>query len=281
METGRELSGENRMLGQQKLDSLFLYGVLYLIFIYAPVILIVIFSFNDGIYVAFPFKGITVKWYYDMMHNAGLGKALRVSLKIGIFVSIVSTVFGVLGAKAVMRYHMPGIKTIVFLIMLPLVIPTIIFAIGLLMILTKFIGLQPTTWSVIAGHVLLCVPFSMAVMMSRLQGFDKNLEEASLDLGQNAWQTFWRVTFPLAMPGILASFLLCFTNSFDEYLIAAFLSGNDATLPVYIFSQLRFPNRLPGTLALGSCILVISFAIVTFAEWMRRKGVNPDSGMGI
>ncbi len=269
------------MMGQQKLDSLFLYGVIYLIFIYAPVILIVIFSFNDGIYVAFPFKGITVKWYYDMMHNAGLGKALKVSLKIGVVVSIVSTVFGVLGAKAVMRYHMPGIKTIVFLIMLPLVIPTIVFAIGLLMILTKFIGLQPTTWSVIAGHVLLCVPFSMAVMMSRLQGFDKNLEEASLDLGQNAWQTFWRVTFPLAMPGILASFLLCFTNSFDEYLIAAFLSGNDATLPVYIFSQLRFPNRLPGTLALGSCILVISFAIVTFAEWMRRRGVNPDSGMGI
>lgn len=281
METGRELNGGSRMPGQQKLDSLFLYGVIYLIFIYAPVILIVIFSFNDGIYVAFPFKGITVKWYYDMMHNAGLGKALRVSLKIGFVVAIFSTVLGVLGAKAVMRYHLPGIKTVVFLIMLPLVIPTIIFAIGLLMILTKFIGLQPTTWSVIAGHILLCVPFSMAVMMSRLQGFDKNLEEASLDLGQNAWQTFWRVTFPLAMPGILASFLLCFTNSFDEYLIAAFLSGNDATLPVYIFSQLRFPNRLPGTLALGSCILMISFVVVTFAEWMRRRGVNPDSGMGI
>jgi len=264
-----------------RIDSLFVYGIVYLIFIYAPVVLIVIFSFNNGLYVAFPFKGVTVKWYYDMIHNAGLGKALWVSLRIAIFVSIFSTILGVLGAKAVTRYYMPGVKTILFLIMLPLVIPTIIFAIGLLIILTKFIGAQPSTWSVIAGHVLLCVPFSMAVLMSRLQGFDKNLEEASLDLGQNAWQTFWRVTFPLAMPGIVASVLLCFTTSFDEYLIAAFLSGNDATLPVYIFSQLRFPNKLPGTLALGSCILVISFFIVTFAEWMRRKGVNPDSGMGI
>lgn len=264
-----------------RFDSLFVYGVVYLIFIYAPVVLIVIFSFNNGLYVAFPFKGVTVKWYYDMIHNAGLGKALWVSLRIALFVSVLSTILGVLGAKAVTRYYMPGVKTILFLIMLPLVIPTIIFAIGLLIILTKFIGAQPSTWSVIAGHVLLCVPFSMAVLMSRLQGFDKNLEEASLDLGQNAWQTFWRVTFPLAMPGIVASVLLCFTTSFDEYLIAAFLSGNDATLPVYIFSQLRFPSKLPGTLALGSCILVISFFIVTFAEWMRRKGVNPDSGMGI
>jgi spermidine/putrescine transport system permease protein len=269
------------MFGQQKIDSLLVYGVVYLIFIYAPVVLIVIFSFNNGLYVTFPFKGVTFNWYYEMIHNAGLGKALRVSLKIGVVVSIVSTVFGILGAKAVTRYYMPGIKPVLFLIMLPLVIPTIIFAIGLLMILTKFIGVQPSTWSIMAGHVLLCVPFSMAVLMSRLQGFDKNLEEASLDLGQNAWQTFWRVTFPLAMPGIVASFLLCFTTSFDEYLIAAFLSGNDATLPVYIFSQLRFPAKLPGTLALGSCILVTSFFIVTFAEWMRRKGVDPDSGMGI
>lgn len=268
-------------MNQTKFDALFVYGLLYVVFIYLPVILIVVFSFNDGLYVAFPFKGGTVKWYYEMMNNAGLGKALKVSLKIGVIVAVVSTIFGVLGAKAVTRYYMPGIKTVVFLIMLPLVIPTIIFAIGLLNILTKFIGVQPTTWSVIAGHILLCVPFSMAVMISRLQGFDKNLEEASLDLGQNAWQTFWKVTVPLAMPGIVASFLLSFTTSFDEYLIAAFLSGNDATLPVYIFSQLRFPNRLPATLALGSLILIISFVIVTFAEWMRRRGVNPDSGMGI
>ncbi|MFZ5790349.1 MAG: ABC transporter permease [Pseudomonadota bacterium] len=269
------------MVGQRKIDSLLVYGAIYLVFIYAPVLLVVLFSFNDGLYVAFPLKGFTIKWYEEMVANTGLTKALMTSLKIATLVSIVSTIFGVLAAKAVTRYYLPGRAPITFTIMLPLVIPTIIFAIALLTILTKILGEQPSTWSVIAGHILLCVPFSMAVMISRLQGFDKNLEEASLDLGENGWQTFWRVTFPLAMPGIVASFLLCFTTSFDEYLLAAFLSGNDTTLPVYIFSQLRFPAKLPGTLALGSCILVISFVIVTFAEWLRRRGVNPDQGMGI
>ena len=96
----------------------------------------------------------------------------------------------------------------------------------------------------------------MLVLISRLEGFDKSLEEASLDLGENAWMTFWRVTFPLAWPGIVSSLLLCFIASFDEFVLAFFLSGNEATLPVFIWSQLRFPARLPGVLALGSCILL-------------------------
>jgi spermidine/putrescine transport system permease protein len=113
------------------------------------------------------------------------------------------------------------------------------------------------------------------VLVSRLEGFDKNLEEASFDLGESGWSTFWRVTFPLALPGIVASLLLCFTISFDEFVLAFFLSGNETTLPIFIFSQLRFPNRLPGVLALGSCILVFSFLIVTLSEWLRRRGVQP------
>lgn len=269
------------MVGAKRIDGLLAYGIIYLIFIYAPVLLIVLFSFNNGIYVAFPLKEFTFKWYFDMVNNAGLTKAVGVSLRIATIVAVISTVLGVLGAKAVTRYAMPGKAMVTFLIMLPLVIPAIVFGISLLTLIAKIFGIQPGTWSIVCGHILVCVPFSMAVMISRLQGFDKNLEEASLDLGETGWRTFWRVTVPLAMPGIVASFLLCFTTSFDEYQIAAFLSGNDATLPVYIYSQLRFPNRLPGTLALGSCILAVSFVIVTFAEWMRRRGTNPDKGLGI
>jgi spermidine/putrescine transport system permease protein len=162
--------------------------------------------------------------------------------------------------------------------MVPLVIPYIILAIALLTIFRKFFDFELSLWTIGAAHVVICVPFSMLVMMSRLQGFDKSLEEASLDLGQGPWTTFWKVTFPLAAPGIVSSLLLCFTTSFDEYLLAAFLAGNDATLPLFIFSQLRFPNRLPGTLALGSCILVASFIIVTFSEWLRRRGVPSNDG---
>ena len=112
--------------------------------------------------------------------------------------------------------------------------------------------------------------------LRRLDGFDANLEEASRDLGESGWTTFWRVTFPLALPGIVASLLLTFTESFDEFILAFFLSGNEATLPLYIWSQLRFPRNLPVVLALGACILMASFIVITFAEWVRRQGVKPE-----
>jgi spermidine/putrescine transport system permease protein len=157
------------------------------------------------------------------------------------------------------------------------VVPVIILAIALLIILRQFLDLPLSLWSVGAGHVLLCVPFAMLVLMARLEGFDKALEEASADLGESRWMTFWRVTFPLALPGIVSSLLMCFTISFDEFVMAFFLSSTDQTLPVYLYSQLRFPQRLPGTLALGSSILVLSALVVVFSEILRRRGVQSQN----
>jgi spermidine/putrescine transport system permease protein len=105
-----------------------------------------------------------------------------------------------------------------------------------------------------------------------MESFDRSIEEAALDLGETPWMTFWRVTFPVAMPGIIASLLLTFTISFDEFLLAFFLTGDASTLPIYIWSQLRFPAKLPAVLALGSAILVVTFAIVIIAEWLRGNG---------
>jgi len=266
------------MSGFRKLDLLAAFAVFYVFFLYGPVLLLPMFSVNDSQYIAFPLKGFTFQWYQEMLENTQLIKALYASLKVGVLVSIVSTIFGVLAAKAVTRYYMPGRGIVMSVIMIPLVIPFIILAIALLTIFRKFLDIELSLWTIGAAHTLICVPFSMLVMMSRLQGFDKSLEEASSDLGQGPWTTFWKVTFPLAVPGIVSSLLLCFTTSFDEYLLAAFLAGNDATLPLFIFSQLRFPNRLPGTLALGSCILIASFVIVTFSEWLRRRGVPSEEG---
>jgi spermidine/putrescine transport system permease protein len=106
------------------------------------------------------------------------------------------------------------------------------------------------------------------------------MEEASADLGANAWSTFWRVTFPIVFSGVLASYLLCFTISFDDFIMAFFLAGTDPTLPIYIWSQLRFPLRLPGVLALGACILVGSFVLVFVALWLARRGTTRLSGSG-
>jgi spermidine/putrescine transport system permease protein len=110
----------------------------------------------------------------------------------------------------------------------------------------------------------------MATLIPRFEGFDKSMEEASADLGENAWWTFWRVTLPVVFPGVLASLLLCFTVSFDEFILAFFLAGTEPTLPIFIYSQLRFPDRLPSVLALGACILVISFIVIYFSQWFMR-----------
>ncbi len=268
-------------MSKRPIDILFLYALGYLAFIYLPVLLMPIFSVNDSIYVAFPLKDFTWKWYERMFADAGLKSALYNTLKVAAIVSAVSTVFGLLAAKALTRYRLPGKGPVTGLIMLPLVVPGIVLGIALLVIARKVLDLELSLYTIAAGHVLLCVPLSMLVLMSRLEGFDKSLEEASLDLGENGWQTFWRVTFPLAVPGIVASLLLSFTTSFDEFILAFFLAGNETTLPIYIFSSLRFPNRLPNTLALGSLILIASFILVSLGEWLRRRGSGGATESGV
>lgn len=250
---------------------LFLYAVGYLAFLYVPVLFLPLFSFSDSIYVAFPIKDLTLRWYDQMFANSAMHNALLNSLKVGAVTAVVSTVLGIFAAKAVMRYRLPGQKPVVAVIMLPLVVPEIILGTALLILVNR-IGLGLSLVSVTLGHVLICVPFSMAVLMSRFEGFDKAMEEASYDLGENAWWTFWRVTFPLVFPGVLASLLLTFTISFDEFIMAFFLAGSEVTLPVFMWSQLRFPATLPGVLALGACILFVSFFVIAFAEWVRRRG---------
>jgi len=274
MTGGSFLSQHNRPLA--------IYAVLYLAFLYIPVLFLPLFSFNDSIYIAFPLAGFTTNWYVEMWNNEAMHAALWNSIKVGAIASSVATFFGIFGAKAVTRYRMPGKKPVVSMIMLPLVIPVIIMGVALLIIMSR-LGVTLSLATVTMGHILLCVPFSMAILMARFEGFDKSMEEASADLGDNAWWTFWRVTFPMVFPGILASLLLCFTLSFDEFIMAFFLAGNEPTLPIFMYSQLRFPQKLPGVLALGALILVVSFFVVFFSQWLQRKDRTDQSsaGMGI
>ena len=246
----------------------------YIFVLYAPVLLLPLFSFNDSIYMNFPLKSFTTKWYVLMIEDTSMMKALWASVKIAVLSAIVSTILGFLAAKAMTRYRMRGRGVIFGFIMLPLIIPSIILGASLLTFFKQFLDIELTLWTVGSAHVLISIPFSMLVLIASLEGFDRNLEEASYDLGMSTWQTLRRVTLPLAMPGVLASLLLCFLVSFDEFLKAFFLSGNQPTLPVYMYSLLRFPQFLPGVLALGSCILVMAAVLVSIAEWLRRGRVN-------
>jgi spermidine/putrescine transport system permease protein len=255
------------------------YAIAFLAFLYVPVLFLPVFSFNDSIYIAFPLKAFTTQWYEQMLANEPMHAALLNSIKVGGATAVIATVLGIFGAKAVSRYRIPGRKPVVFTIMLPLVIPGIIMGVALLILVSR-LGIPLSLYTVTLGHILICVPFSMATLMARFEGFDRSMEEAAADLGDNAWWTFWRVTFPMVFPGVLASLLLTFTVSFDEFIMAFFLAGTEPTLPIYIWGQLRFPQKLPGVVALGSVILVVSFIVVFFSQWLRGRGVAQIPGKG-
>jgi spermidine/putrescine transport system permease protein len=261
----------------RKGSGLIVYAVLYLAFLYGPVLLLPVFSFNDSPFIAFPLTGFTTRWYGQMAANAEMHQALLNSLKVGAAAALISTALALLAAKALARERLPGREAMLALTSLPLFIPEIVLGIALLLLMTGM-GIPLSLLSVVAGHVLICLPFALAVLMSRLEGFDQSLEEASRDLGETAWMTLWRVTFPLALPGIAASLLLTFIVSFDEFLIAFFLCGTDTTLPVYIWGELRFPARLPGVLALGAAILMVSAAVIVLAERLRHAGTGVGTG---
>lgn len=254
-----------------------LYAFLFMAFLYGPILLAPLFSFNDGLFAIFPMKGFTLKHYWTMAGNTGMLNALKNSLIVAVCVSLVATVVSLPAAMALTRFKPPGSAIILAAFSLPLVVPSIVFGVAILIIVLRFLGIELTLWTVGAAHVFICIPFAMTVLMSRLEGFDKSLEEASRDLGDNAWMTFYRVTLPLAWPGIISSLLLCFITSFDEFVLAFFLAGTEPTLPVYLFGQLRFPNKLPGMLALGTSILIFSTILVLVAEFFRRRGLPSNS----
>lgn len=256
--------------------SLLAYAGLYLAFLYLPVLFLPLFSFNDSQFIAFPLAGFSTRWYQELWHDSAMLTALSNSLKVGVVTALLSTLLGLLAAKAVTQYRLRGTAAALAFIGLPLFIPDIVLGIALLLLVAAA-GLPMSLVTVVLGHLCICLPFAVAVLIARFEGFDCNLEEASADLGEAPLMTFWRVTFPLMLPGIIASLLLTFITSFDEFLLAYFLSGTDATLPVFIWSQLRFPQRLPVVLALGALILLASVALVVLAEWLRNRGTAKTS----
>lgn len=267
-------SSEHSITDGRKYGPLFFYVVFYLLFLYIPSLMLPIFSFNDSVQMALPLKGFTTEWYLQIPGRPGLLEALGNSFKLAIPVAIISTTLATIAAKALTRYRFPGQNLATGFIMLPMIMPGIILAVGLL-VLTLAIDVELSLWTIGMAHVVITVPFSTLVVRARLEGFDKSLEESAQDLGENAWMTFWRVTFPLILPGVGACLLLSFITSFDEFLFALFLGGNEMTLPVYMWTQVRFPQTLPSILALGTCIFLGSVVLMLTAEWLRRMGTQP------
>ena len=257
--------------------ALSVFVIVYLVFLYAPIFLLPIFAFNDSAVIAFPLSSFTLHWFSELWGEDVLFRALTNSLIIALSTAVLSTCFGVLTARAMARHQFIGKKPIFGLIMAPLFLPEIIIGVSMLIVLLQ-LGLALSLWTVIVGHTLIATPFSVSILATAFNNMDKSLEEASLDLGETRAATFRRVILPLVAPGLISSLLIGFIISLDEFVIAFFLTGTDPTLPVYIWSLLRFPSKLPIVMALGFLLLVLSLILLSLFEASRRRSERLTGG---
>ena len=256
-----------------KMRWLTIYAVAYLVFLYAPIVILPLFAFNESSIIAFPLTGFTTNWFRELVGVEAMIAALRHSLFIAVVSAILATTLGILASRAATRHKFPLKGGIMGMIMLPLVLPEIIVGVSLIVVIVQIFGLGLRSWTVIEAHTLICIPFSIAILNSAFQNLDVSLEEAAVDLGETPWSTFRLITLPLVMPGIISSLLISFTISLDEFIIAFFLTGNDPTLPVYVWGLFRFPQRIPVVMALGTILVAVSIILLTIAEYFRRRGV--------
>jgi spermidine/putrescine transport system permease protein len=264
--------------GKRTLWGLF---ALLVVFLYAPIVILIIFSFNDSEIVSFPWLGFTTKWYEGFIHEPALLAALRTSLLVASMTAVGATILAIPASIALVRRKFFAKGAVAGLMLAPLVIPLVVMGISLL-ILFNFIGVPLSPFTAAIGHVVIALPFAILTMVPRLERIPASLEEASRDLGASAMTTFRLITFPLLVPALISAFLISFTISFDELVISSFIAGDQATFPVYLYSQLRLPERLPSVIAVAVVILVLSVIIVVASEvgrfWSERR-LEAQTGM--
>jgi spermidine/putrescine transport system permease protein len=246
-----------------------LVSYLVFVFLYAPLILVVAYSFNSNRIVTV-WRGFTFDWYVEVLGNDDIQRALSNSLRIALVATLVSVIIATGLAIGLLRMHRAGRTFAWALIGAPLIIPEIVFAIGTLALFVQLkvpLGVNAIT----LAHIAFCVPFALLPIRARLRGVNSEVYEAAADLGANEWVIFRRITLPLLMPGIVAGALLAFIISLDDFIVSYFLAGPGATtLPVYIFGMIR--NAItPGVNALSTMLLAVSILIVMVSYLLTRK----------
>ena len=245
------------------------FFALVVLFLYAPIVILLIFSFNDASLPAFPLSGFTLRWYREFLANGDLRSALETSAIVASLSSLGAVVLGVLASLALTRRRFRGKAAVSALLLSPLVIPYIVFGISLLLLFHQ-LGVQRSLLTVVIGHIVISLPYTILVLVPRLEQIDASLEEAAFDLGASRLRTFRSITLPLILPAVVSAFLIAFTTSFDEYAVASFVVGPRVTFPIYLYAALRFPNQLPQVIAVAVVVLVLSLTVVVAAELGRR-----------
>lgn len=246
-----------------------LWTALVLLFLFAPLFLVMLFSFNDGDISIFPIKGFTLGWYARLAGNADFHAALVNSLLVAAATVAIATTLGVLAANGVHRYAPRWKTTLRSGAGLPMMVPHLILAIALLSSY-NLLQIDLSLLTVICGHSIVAFPYAFLIVSARLVGFDPALEEAARDLGAGTWTVFREITLPLLAPAIFAGALISFTLSFDEVVVTFFTTGTDNTLPMVIWSMLRV-GITPEINAIATLTIVVSCAMAGVAEIVMRR----------
>jgi spermidine/putrescine transport system permease protein len=233
------------------------------VFLYAPIVVMAVFSFNEGAVQSLPLKGFSTVWYERLANDAAMTDALIYSAKVSLFAVVISTIAGTAFALLFVRVKIKGRRVLQALIALPFVMPGMVLGIALLLAFRQ-VGIQPGMLAIVVAHVTFITPVVMFVVMQRLEALDHALEQAAMDLGAGPIRTFAYVVFPSIRTALIAAALLGFTVSFDEVIVTFFVSGSEQTLPVHIWTLLR-QGFSPVVNAILTIIAVVSVALITVA----------------
>jgi spermidine/putrescine transport system permease protein len=246
------------------------YYWLMLVLLYVPIVLLFIFSFNSNTILSFPLKGFTLEWFQKLFQSPNLLAAVGRSVVVALSASAVATVLGTMVALLLSRFEFRGKGLLTSLAILPLLVPFFVLAVALL-ILFRVIGVPLGLPTIAIGHALIALPYTTLIVLARMLGFDKQLEEASMDLGASYPATLRLVLLPIAAPAIASAFITAFTVSFDEFALALFLAGKDPTFPVYLYGQLRFATTLPVLIAAAVLLMAASLTLILIANRIRQR----------
>lgn len=241
----------------------------FVVFLYAPILVLIVFSFNARETVSFPWEGFTLRWYHQFLANDALLGALRTSGFIASLAAVVTTALSIPAAIVLVRRRFAGRSAVMGMLLAPLVIPLVVLGIALLVLFNWF-GVELSPLTVAVGHIVIALPFAILVLVPRLERIPASYEEASRDLGAGGLTAFRTVTLPLLAPAVVSAFLISFVISFDEVVIASFIAGEQPTFPLYLFSQLRLPQNLPQVIAVAVVVMLASGVVVVASEAWRR-----------
>ena len=244
-----------------------LYATLVFAFLYLPIVVLILYSFNGGGVGGFPPRDFTLNWYRMLLGDGSMWDSVLNSLMVALAAMAISLLLGIPAALALDRASFPGKAAFRRLVLLPLILPGIITGLSLLMLFVGM-GMHLSLLTITLGHGTALISVATTDIFAGLQKLDRAQEEASLDLGANYWQTFWRVTLPNLRLPIIGAALLIFTLSMDEIAVSFFLIGRDNTLPLEIWSRLR-RGMTPEINAISTVIFI--FSLVAIVLWYRLR----------